>query len=393
MQHLLGTLGSVLEQQTVETRIGRILMPGPTYLGIWARDTGVVCLGLNRLGQADLSGELLQRYWSYQITPESDPGTFIFRNKRIADWTEDHAYVPSKGELLHESGAFPTSVYIRTPDFPAGTREIYSNRADPDSVCWLIIALHDQYRHSGDDRLLRACSSGVIHAIDYLCSRDIDGDYLLEQGPNQDWADILLRRGRVAYTQAVWFRCLEAAADIFTTLDDPPHAERYRRLHGDVREAINRVLFTPYGYYANYVASDRVSLRRSLDTALLVAFGVCDSDTGRQVLEMLETLDGPFGYSVIEPGYAPDVIGPSKYPPGQYQNEGIWPWISAYLALAWAKVGDGARARAVVRRLFPQQPDTMHEWIDNLSGEAHHPDFATAAGALAWVITEAGLAS
>lgn len=393
LQRLLGTLGSVLEQQTVETRIGRILMPGPTYLGIWARDTGVVCLGLNRLGKVDLSGELLQRYWSYQITPESEPSNFIFRNKRIADWTEDHAYVPSKDELLHESGAFPTSVYIRTPDFPAGTREIYSNRADPDSACWLIIALYDQFCYSGDDRLLRDCSGGVISAIDYLCSRDIDGDHLLEQGPNQDWADILLRRGRVSYTQAVWYRCLESAAEIFASLGDPSRAERYRRLQHDVRQAINRILLTPYGYYANYVASDRVSLRRSLDTALLVAFGVCDPDMGRHVLEMLGTLDGPFGYSVIEPGYAPEVIGPSKYPPGQYQNEGIWPWISAYLALAWARLGNDSRARTVVRSLFPQQPDTMHEWIDNLSGEAHHPDFATAAGALAWVITEAGLAT
>lgn len=393
MHHLLATLASVLEQQTVETRIGRILMPGPTYLGIWARDTGVVSLGLNRLGKADLSGELLHRYWGYQITPESEPDKFIFRNKRIAEWTEDHAYVPSKEELMHEVGAFPTSVYIHTPDFPAGTREIYSNRADPDSVCWLIIALYDQYLHSRDDSLLREFAGAVVDAVSYLCGRDIDGDRLLEQGPNQDWADILLRRGRVAYTQAVWFRCLEAASGIFTALDQLDRADGYRRLQHEVGDAINRVLMTPQGYYANYVASDRVSLRRSLDTALLVAFGVCDPDAGRRVLEMLETLDGPFGYSVIEPGYSPDVIGPSKYPPGQYQNEGIWPWISAYLALAWARLGDSDRARAIIRSLFPQQPETMHEWIDNLSGEAHHPDFATAAGALAWVITEAGLAS
>jgi glycogen debranching enzyme len=393
MHRLLSTLRSVLEQQIVETQIGRILMPGPTYLGIWARDTGIVSLGLARLGRADLAGELLQRYWSYQITPESDPGTFIFRNKRIADWTEDHAYRPTAQELRHESGAFPTSVYIRTPDFPAGTREIYSNRADPDSACWLIIALYDQYLHCGDDALLREFSSGVTAAIRYLCSRDIDGDHLLEQGPNQDWADILLRRGRVSYTQAVWFRCLEAAAGIFTVLDDEAQADRCRRIRVEVGEAINRVLLTRHGYYANYVASDRVSLRRSLDTALLVAFGVCDPEVGRQVLTMLSTLDGPFGYSVVEPGYAPEVIGPSKYPPGQYQNEGIWPWISAYLALAWARLGEQDRARAVVESLFPNQPDTMHEWIDNLTGEAHHPDFATAAGALAWVITEAGLAT
>jgi glycogen debranching enzyme len=392
MHRLLATLGSVLERQTVETRIGRILMPGPTYLGIWARDTGIVSLGLNRLGKPELAGELLHRYWSYQITPDSEPSTFIFRNKRIAEWTDDHAFQPTREQLVRESGAFPTSVYIHTPDFPAGTREIYSNRADLDSASWLIIALHDQYVHSGDQTLLRELAPGVTSAIAYLCSRDADGDHLLEQGPNEDWADILLRRGSVSYTQAVWFRCLEAAAEIFAALGDTAQAAFCCREQEEVRHAINRILMTPHGYYANYVASERTSLRRSLDTALLVAFGACGEELGRRVLHTLSTLHGPFGHSIIEPGYSPDAIGPSKYPPGQYQNEGIWPWISAYLALAWAKVGERGRAQEVITSLFRRQPETMHEWIDNLTGEAHHPDFATAAGALAWVITEAGLA-
>jgi glycogen debranching enzyme len=392
MHRLLATLGSVLERQTVHTKIGRILMPGPTYLGIWARDTGIVSMGLNRLGKVDLAGELLRRMWSYQITPESEPSTFIFRNKRIPEWTDDHAFQPTRADLAREAGAFPTSVYIHTPDFPAGTREIYSNRADLDSACWLIIALYDQYAYSKDDSLLRELAPGVKRAIAYLRSRDTDGDHLLEQGPNEDWADILLRRGNVSYTQAVWYRCLEAAADIFTALGDTTYAATCRDEQQAAGRAINRILMTPYGYYANYVASDRTSLRRSLDTALMIAFKVCDGEQGRRVLDMLSTLSGPFGYAVIEPGYSPEGIGPSKYPPGQYQNEGIWPWISAYLALAWARLGECDRAREVISSLFTYQPETTHEWIDSLTGDAHHPDFATAAGALAWVITEAGLA-
>lgn len=392
LQRLLGTLAEVLDRQIADTKIGRILMPGPTYLGIWARDTSIVSLGLNRLGRADLAGELLQRYWSYQITPDSDANSFIFRNKRIADWTDDHAFRPTREQLRREAGAFPTSVYIHTPNFPAGTREIYTNRADLDSAAWLVIALHDHYVHSRDDTLLRRLAPSVSGAIDYLWSRDVDGDHLLEQGPNEDWADILLRRGKVSYTQAVWYRCLESAAEIFTLVGDEARAASYRHEREAVREAINRVLMTPHGYYANYVASDRTSLRRSLDTALLVAFGACGKEEGRRVLAMLTTLDGPFGCSVVEPGYSPDAIGPSKYPPGQYQNEGIWPWISSYLALAWARVGDRRRAYDVICSLFRFQPETTHEWIDSLTGEAHHPDFATAAGALAWVITEAGLA-
>jgi glycogen debranching enzyme len=97
------------------------------------------------------------------------------------------------------------------------------------------------------------------------------------------------------------------------------------------------------------------------------------------------------GYAVLEPGYAPEVIGPSKYRPGQYQNEGIWPWITCFLALAWSRVGDDQRARKIISSLFENDQQTTHEWIDSLTGHHHHPNFATAAGAAAWVIGEIGV--
>ncbi|HEX8918028.1 MAG TPA: amylo-alpha-1,6-glucosidase [Chloroflexota bacterium] len=390
-QQILNRLQAVVDRQTVDTEIGRIVMPGPTYLGIWARDTGIVTLGLNRLGDLDLARELLHRYWSYQIGPDSDPTSFVFRNKGYSDWTEAYAFHPSHEQLQAEIGAFPTTVYIQTPNFPPGTCEIYASRADPDSVGWLIIALHDYYVRSGDLDLLRELAPAVVRAVSYLERRDEDGDHLLEQGPNEDWADILLRRGKVSYTQAIWFRCLEAAAGIFDAVREPGRAARYRWQREAVHRAINRVLFTPHGFYANYVTDQGVSLRRSLDTALLVAFGACDVNQGRRVLERLDTLDGPFGLSVVEPGYAPDAIGPSHYPPGQYQNEGIWPWISSYLALAWARVGEDGRAQEIIHALSRAQQDTTYEWIDSLTGECYHPEFATGAGAMAWVITESGL--
>ncbi|MDQ2742671.1 MAG: hypothetical protein M3Z66_10325 [Chloroflexota bacterium] len=393
MNDILDMIAGIMDRMTQVTRIGRILMPGPTYLGMWARDTGVATLGLNRLGKADLAGELLRRYWAFQITPESDPATFIFRNKRFASWTDTDAFRPTKEQLLQEAGAFPTCVYIQTPDFPAGTCEIYTDRADLDGIAWLIIALHDYYRATGDIDTVTALASPVEEALRYLWSRDQDGDHLLEQGANQDWADILLRRGKVSYTQAVWYACLGAAGGIFRAVGLEERSHMCLTKQAAVRGAINRVLMTPHGYFVNYRDPDDVSLRRSLDTALLVAFGVCTGEPALRVLRLLDTLEGPFGPAVMEPGYAPPDIGPAKYPPGQYQNEGIWPWITSYLALAWAKVGNQERAREIILSLLGSDPTTVYEWVDNLNGQAHHGDFATGAGALSWAITEAGMAA
>lgn len=392
MDGTLDMLVGVMERMTQVTAIGHILMPGPTYLGMWARDTGVATLGLNRLGKADLSRELLLRYWTFQITPDEDPARFVFRNKRFASWTDADAYRPTRRQLLGEAGAFPTCVYIQTPEFPPGTKEIYTDRADLDSVGWLIIALHDYHRATGDAGTIRDLAPQVARAIEYLCTRDEDGDCLLEQGANQDWADILLRRGKVSYTQAVWYASLGAAAGIFEIAGDSARASEYRSLQTEVRAAINAILLTPYGYYANYRDRDAISLRRSLDTALLVAFGICPPDAAGRALRFLDTLGGAFGPAVIEPGYAPGDIGPAKYPPGQYQNEGIWPWVASYLALAWAKYGNRERAGEIIAAVLGPSPNTVHEWVDNLNGQQHHGDFATGAGALAWAITEGGLA-
>lgn len=390
---VLRMLAGVMERMTGDTAIGRILMPGPTYLGMWARDTGVAALGLNRLGKSDLAGELLARYWRYQITEDSDPARFIFRNKRCADWTDADSFQPTRPQLLAEAGAFPTSVYIQTPNFPAGTREIYGIRADLDGSAWLIIALHDYYCYSRDDALLHRLAPQVVHAVAYLRSRDVDGDHLLEQQPNEDWADTLLRHGKVSYSQAVWYKCLEAAEHVFALVGDRQRAADCRRERAAVQRAINQILFTELGYYADYLGENGYALRRSLDTALLVAFGIAAEEQARSTLAILDGLEGPYGPAVVTPGYLPADTGPSKYPPGQYQNEGVWPWIAGYLSLAWARVGERERAARIIDRILGPNPYTIHEWVDNVTGERHHPDFATGAGALAWAITEGELAS
>ncbi len=390
MSRLLETLVAVMDRQTVDSAIGRIIMPAPNYLGMWARDTGIIALGLNRLGKRDLARELLVRYWGFQITPHCKPSQFIFRNKGRARWTEDMAFTPSREQLLKEVGGFPTSVYIDNPMFPAGTREVYTTRCDLDSACWLIVALDDYLWHSKDVETVCRLSTAIHLAVDYLRSRDVDGDGLLEQGPNEDWADTLLRHGTVTYTQALWCRALEAAARLLGSCGDAEKSQQCCVEKDRATSALRSRLRTGDGSYVDYRSNGFASTRLSLDSSLLVGFHLVDDAV--QLLGNLESLKGRHGISVICPGFATDEIGPGTYRLGQYQNTGIWPWITAYYALGWAKAGHRDRARRLVCGLFHGQPDTVYEWFDSETGQENHPDFATAAGALAWAITEGGLA-
>lgn len=40
--------------------------------------------------------------------------------------------------------------------------------------------------------------------VSAIARKDLDDDGLLEQGPNKDWMDTMLRSGKVVYSQGTW---------------------------------------------------------------------------------------------------------------------------------------------------------------------------------------------
>src|SRR5688500_6233882 len=49
----------------------------------------------------------------------------------------------------------------------------------------------------------------MLDAIQYLYTRDIDSDSLLEQESNEDWMDTALRKGKIVYSQGCWLLALK----------------------------------------------------------------------------------------------------------------------------------------------------------------------------------------
>jgi len=58
----------------------------------------------------------------------------------------------------------------------------------------------------------------MIKAIDYLCSRDIDNDGILEQNHNEDWMDTGLRSGKIVYSQASFILALNNLAYLLSEI-------------------------------------------------------------------------------------------------------------------------------------------------------------------------------
>lgn len=348
-----------------------IIWPSPTYEGFWARDTMIIALGLLDWGRADLAGALLRTWASYQIERGEDPGQYILLNKQRLNWTEADIEAPDADWVAINAGGLPTSVYVGRDTFPDGTREIYSCHPDPDSTAWWVVACARYLEVTGDRGTAERLRPKLQAALDYLRGRDSDGDLLVEQCPNEDWADHWRRHGKVTYTQAIWYAAVQAA--VILGLEGPNP--------GAVRAAIRRTLLRssiPVDWQCPRARGRRVAQ----DFSLLILHGVVDADEGRALMRRLDCLAAPYGHRVIAPSFAAGRMGPYQFRRGEYQNGGIWTWLTGWEAQARASLGDIEEAQRLIAGCFCPGCDRIYEWVEPRRGARYNPDFATGAGSI-----------
>lgn len=347
-----------------------IVQPSPTYEGLWARDTMIIVLGLIDAGRIDLAGDLLHTWATYQVRENDDPGEYVLLNKHRLNWTEAEISTPDTTWLRENRGGLPTSVYVGRETFPDGTREIYSCHPDPDSTAWWLIACA-RYAASRGRPAIEALRPHLQAALDNLVRRDSDGDLLVEQCPNEDWADHWRRHGKVTYTQAVWYGAVQAGASLGLSGPDP----------GAVRAAIRGTLLRrsrPLDWQCPRTRSTRVAQ----DFSLLILHGILEAEESRALLDRLDCLSAPHGHRVISPGFRATRMGPYHFKRGEYQNGGIWTWLSGWEAQARAVTGDLEGAQRLIAGCFCPGCRRIYEWIEPRQGARHNPDFATGAGSI-----------
>lgn len=348
-----------------------IVQPSPTYEGLWARDTMIVAHGLLDAGRTQFAGELLRTWVTYQIRPEDDPSDYVLLNKQRLDWTEADISRPDAAWLHENRGGLATSIYVGRDTYPDGTREIYSCHPDPDSTAWWVVACGRYTQLTGDRSLADDLRPALQAAIDNLARRDSDGDLLVEQCPNEDWADHMRRHGKVTYTQAVWYGAVRAAADLGLRGPDPLA----------IRAAIRHALLRPSGPL-DWRCPRACSTRVAQDFSLLILHGVLDGEEMDPLLHRLDRLQAPHGHRVVAPAFHGTRMGPYHFKRGEYQNAGIWTWLTAWEAQARAIAGDTETALELVASCFCPGCDRIYEWVEPRRGSRHNPDFSTGAGSI-----------
>jgi glycogen debranching enzyme len=348
-----------------------IVQPSPTYEGLWARDTMIIVQGLLAASRVELAGSLLRAWSAYSIRPSDDPSSYLLLNKHRAPWTEAEISRPEPSWLEENRGGLPTCIYVGRDDYPDDTREIYSCHPDPDSTAWWLVGCAAYVRAGGRENFAGELHDELQAALDYLVRRDSDGDLLVEQCPNEDWADHMRRHGKVTYTEAVWYGAVRAAETLGLRGPNP----------AGVRAAIRHTLFTRHGVL-DWQCPESRSTRVAQDSALLVLFDLVDPGESAWLLRRLERLAAPYGHRVVAPTFRSTRMGPYHFKRGEYQNGGIWTWLTGWEAQARARLGDVGGAIHLVDTCFCPGCHKIYEWIDPQRGHRYNPDFATGAGSI-----------
>ncbi len=206
--------------------------------------------------------------------------------------------------------------------------------------------------------LIEHCRRALEHA-----SRT--GEHGLPLIGTGDWNDGLNHVGAAGRGESVWlawFLC--ATLDAFAKLDP---AGRWNERANDLARAVERTCWdgrwylrgffddgSPLGSHANEEAQID-----SIAQSWAVISGYAHPDRARVAIDSAEKLladrenrlvklfTPPFDHSSPHPGY---IMG---YPPGVRENGGQYTHGSLWLAMAFARIGDGARAVELLRLMSP----------------------------------------
>jgi hypothetical protein len=198
--------------------------PGGYYNAVWCRDASYILKDWFLSDAADSVLKEIQNIWSHQIGTENEKVIY-------GRGSPDMKYLSQVANLDFKKkfrGALPTSIFH-------GHSEVFGKNPDIDSTAlmisttsWILDAYLMASRPSNIDSFLKFHGSSesidgspqklskiidstvprLLQAVEYLLSRDIDNDGLLEQDHNEDWMDSALRAGKIVYSQACWIQGL-----------------------------------------------------------------------------------------------------------------------------------------------------------------------------------------
>jgi glycogen debranching enzyme len=399
--------------------------PGGYYQATWSRDASYILRDWTLSGNMTAALQQLYLIWSHQIQPGREKLVYG-RGSPEMKFLSKEAGEDKQKEF---AGALPTTIY------QAGFSELYGQNPDIDSTSLMISAtawilnksLKSNSLSSGSSMVSSTASADsadyvsglllklgitdptkaidflvprMLRAVDYLASRDIDNDGLLEQNHNEDWMDTVLRTGKIVYSQACWILALKNLSSLLVARGKQNESDRIRRMAEKSIEAVEEILWSekdgtyidiqethhiggPYRTLTQdvslyLVAISENSARENLTNNREQSFP--REKTGDRNLQRAKrTLDAlrnrvwkekwPLVTEVVLKSTGPWVLKPY-----QYHNHTFWPWTTGIEMLARSRFDRIEECNLLLSTLTSEsnlQMRTFYEWINPITDEGN----------------------
>lgn len=249
----------------------------------------------------------------------------------------------------------------------------YERKTDIDIneyFCLRIARYFDYYR---DWHFLRECWPHFTKAVDFLFLLDRDGDGVPEQAPPDDpmcfwadWKDVRGITGRklAPHFALLWLAVLQTGIKLAHFLKDRQIESRYHQAYQQAAETINRPVedggLWSGDHYTEQWYDGRNVPQVLQDQTVGLAFGVVSRERAASIYRALacgETAAGiPETYPFREE---------MEYPPGDYHNGGIWPYLTFCDCLGRYRYGNWQDAERLIQNIGKYDLELPGDWAPN----------------------------
>jgi GH15 family glucan-1,4-alpha-glucosidase len=313
-----------------------VLNAGPrNFREPWARDLGFASYGLMALDERRAIRENLDVFYMNQLPDGQLPIKVHSTN------------VPTR--YLHSLLKREQPIYnpLR-PRYFSGHKTI-----SLDGNPLLVIAALEYIRNCQDQEFMDRYWSAIKQAVRWLEKYALTEDGLLHQGPFSDWADSIARRGRVLYTNVLYWKALQELSKAAGELGELPEAQELQEKADHIKAAINDYFWRPQlGYY---VTTQEFANLSSSGNLLAVAWDLATPEQGHAILDAMER----FGMANPVPTRPVHSPYPKRYIAienrlggiGYYHTEAAWIWLGAWHVIAAQHLGRNEEARQLLDRM------------------------------------------
>lgn len=300
----------------------------------WARDFGFASFGLLELGEYQATKECLEVFMAFQNYNGQFP-------VKIHSTTVINRFIHS---LFNREQ--PTDAPLRPKYITA------HNTISLDGNALLVIATVNYAKQAKDHAFLQLHWDALKRAVSWLEEHEEDNG-LLHQGPFTDWADTVARKGKVLYTNVIYWKALHEMAETALEFGDSQDHKLFSLKADQIQEAINHQFWrSGLGYFITSEDFDNLSSSGNL---LAIAWNLTTSKQAHSILDIMEEtgMASPVPTKPVQRPYPVEFIAIENRLGGlaNYHTDAAWLWLGAWHIIALSRMERMEEAEKLLNRI------------------------------------------